>query len=108
MISYLVKLKKKTKPKHTFEQHIQSLKVVRNIKTMKCLSFGRIFFNELKTITVEPVIFLFILGIFTLNGAQIPTNILIYKICRFERNLTQEICDNLGEEANQKIEEEVS
>ena len=74
---------------------------------MQCPLIPRLIIKELKTITVEPVIFLFMLGFFTLNGAQIPTNILILKICRFERNLTQDICDNLGDEANKKIQEEV-
>jgi hypothetical protein len=36
--------------------------------------------GTLRTITIEPVIFFFLIGNFILYGAQIPTNILIYKV----------------------------
>ncbi len=36
--------------------------------------------GTLRTITIEPVIFFFLIGNFILFGAQIPTNILIYKV----------------------------
>ena len=61
----------------------------------------------LKTITIEPVIFLFILGNFILVGSQIPTNILIYKICHIELNNTEEVCGNLGDESNKLVQDEV-
>ena len=61
----------------------------------------------LKTITLEPVIFFFLVGTFILNGAQIPTNILIYKICHVELNHTEEICANLGNDAYNGIENDV-
>ena len=61
----------------------------------------------LKTITIEPVIFLFLVGTFILQGAQIPTNILIYKICHVELNHTEEICENLGKNEYSDIENEV-
>jgi hypothetical protein len=38
----------------------------------------------IKTITVEPVILLYMGGIFLLWGSQIPTNVLILKICKYE------------------------
>ena len=61
--------------------------------------------SELKTFTIEPVIFFFILGNYIVLGSQVPTNILIYKICFYEMNYTQQVCDNLGDESNKAIEE---
>ena len=61
----------------------------------------------LKTITIEPVIFLFIMGNYILLGSQIPTNILIYKICHIELNNTEEVCNNLGDESNKLVQDEV-
>ena len=58
-----------------------------------------------KTVTIEPVIFLFILGNYILLGSQVPTNILMYKICFYEMNHTEHICENLGDESNKAIEE---
>ena len=61
----------------------------------------------IKTITIEPVIFLFIVGTYILMGSQIPTNILIYKICHIELNYTEEVCEHLGDDSNRDTEEEV-
>ena len=63
--------------------------------------------STLKTFTIEPVIFFFILGNYILIGSQVPTNILIYKICRYELNYAEEICNNLGDESQKNIEDEV-
>jgi MFS transporter, PCFT/HCP family, solute carrier family 46 (folate transporter), member 1 len=63
--------------------------------------------STLRTFTIEPVIFFFILGNYILQGSQVPTNILIFKICRYELNYTQEICDNLGEDRYADIEDQV-
>ena len=63
--------------------------------------------ETLQTITIEPVIFLFSLGTFILSGAQIPTNILIYKICYIELNHTKDTCEHLGDDSNELIQEEV-
>ena len=74
---------------------------------MRFSSLAGLTFQALKNVTVEPVIFFFLLGMFTLYGAQVPTNILIYKVCRFEMNHTDAICENLGDEENKEIEQEV-
>ena len=74
---------------------------------MKVSSVPRLIIQGLKSITVEPVIFFFLLGMFILNGAQVPTNILVYKVCHYEMNFTESICENLGDEANKDIEQEV-
>ena len=63
--------------------------------------------EALKTITIEPTIFLFFLGYYILNGAQIPTNILIFKICHIELNYTEEVCNHLGDDSNKLTQEEV-
>ena len=63
--------------------------------------------KQWKTVTIEPMIFLFILGMSILNGAQIPTNILIVKICNYELNYTAEICNNLGEDSNKDIQDDI-
>jgi MFS family permease len=70
-------------------------------------ALSKVISDTLKTITIEPVIFLFQLGSFILSGAQIPTNVLIYKICHIELNYTNDICDNLGDDSNKLIQEEV-
>ncbi len=51
--------------------------------------------NEFKSITIEPVILLFMGGLFIIQGAQLNTNLLIWKICTIEKNYSSEICDNL-------------
>ena len=63
--------------------------------------------GQLRTITIEPMMFLFIFGFAILIGAQIPTNILIYKICKVELNNTEEICNNLSEDSNKEIQDDV-
>jgi hypothetical protein len=47
-------------------------------------SVGKSVWGVIKTITVEPVILLYMGGIFLLWGSQIPTNVLILKICKYE------------------------
>lgn len=71
------------------------VKIVESLK-----SFG-------KSITIEPVIFLFILGNYILLGSQVPTDILIFKICHYEMKIKEEICNNLGNETFKAIEEQV-
>ncbi len=63
--------------------------------------------REVKSITIEPVIILFITGISLVNGAQLNTNLLIWKICRLELNYTSEVCDNLTLDIYDKQNDEV-
>ena len=51
--------------------------------------------NELKTITIEPFIFYFIFSVKVDQGAQITNNLMIWKICHLEKNLSETICSNL-------------
>jgi len=71
---------------------------------MKPNSITKYLEREAKTITIEPVILLFIFGFFILYGSQVPVNILIFKICRYEMGHSQDVCDNLGDEANADIQ----
>jgi len=65
------------------------------------------FKHTINTITIEPVIFFYLIGTHILLGAQIPTNILMYKICRFEEGFDDEVCNNLGDPANEDVQENV-
>lgn len=73
---------------------------------MKLSSVAKYVSEEVKKITIEPVIFLFLFGFLILYGNQTPTNILIMKICRYEMGHSQEICDNLGDDANKEIQKQ--
>jgi len=57
--------------------------------------------------TIEPVIFFFVAGYYVLFGAQIPTNILMYKICHVELGHDDSICNNMGSPGNEEIQEKV-
>lgn len=61
----------------------------------------------LRKITLEPVIFLGYFALTLLSGAQIQTDLLMWKICTNDLNLTEEICHNLASEDNQDYEIEV-
>ena len=54
----------------------------------------------LNRITLEPLIFLFTFGMVILDGAQIQTNLLLWKICHLELNYTEDICSNLTLDEN--------
>ena len=54
----------------------------------------------LNRITLEPLIFLFTFGSVILDGAQIQTNLLLWKICHLELNYTEDICSNLTLDEN--------
>lgn len=61
----------------------------------------------LKSITIEPMVLIYIFGLATLFGAQVPTNLLIWKLCTKDLNYTEEICGNLSAEDNEEVENEV-
>jgi PCFT/HCP family folate transporter-like MFS transporter 1/3 len=64
----------------------------------------QILLRQFKSITIEPALFVYTFGLGIVLGAQITTNLLIWKICHLELNYPEEICGNLSIEANQKIE----
>jgi hypothetical protein len=47
-------------------------------------------------IVSEPVIFLTVTGWAVVYGAEITTNLLLWKVCRFKFNYSAEICSNLS------------
>ena len=57
------------------------------------------------SLTIEPVIFMHAIGLAIINGSQVSTNLLIWKICNLELNFTEDICSNLTDEANKEYEE---
>ena len=48
-----------------------------------------------KGVSIEITVLFYAIGCGMLNGAQIETNLIIWKLCRFELNYTEEICKNL-------------
>lgn len=60
-----------------------------------------------RSITIEPVAFLFMVATSTVYGIQAITNLLIWKICTKELNFTEEVCANLSADANEDYENEV-
>ena len=63
--------------------------------------------REIISITIEPVLFFFILSLRVDYDAQITTSLLIRKVCRFELNYTEDICSNLTLDEYQSVNEEV-
>ena len=61
----------------------------------------------LNRITIEPLIFLFMFSFYILDGAQIQTNLLLWKICYLELNYTEVICSNLTLDENNATMNEV-
>ena len=61
----------------------------------------------LNRITLEPLIFLFLFSFYILDGAQIQTNLLLWKICHLELNYTEVICSNLTLDENNATMNEV-
>jgi hypothetical protein len=53
------------------------------------------FFNQIRSLTIEPLIFLYSFGLCVTSGAQITTNLLIWKICRDRLEYSEETCGNL-------------
>ena len=58
-----------------------------------------------RSLTIEPVVFLHAMGLSIINGAQITTNLMIWKICHLQLNFDEDICSNLTHEANKHYEE---
>ena len=58
-------------------------------------------------ITVEPVIALNRFGLGEIEGGQIQSDLLLWKICHLELNYTEEICGNLTLDEYDLINNEV-
>ena len=58
----------------------------------------------LNSITIEPMIFSYMLGQFIVDGAQLNTNLLIEKVCRYEFHFNETVCSHLDAEENDAIE----
>ena len=57
------------------------------------------------TITLEPLMFIRAFGQLIVNGAQITTDLLLWKICHIELEYSEDICGNLTD--YQTIKDEV-
>ncbi len=62
------------------------------------------FWNSL---TLEPVIFVFSFAWSILAGAQLQTNLLMWKVCHLEKGYNETICDNLTLDEYEDIQTEV-
>ena len=51
--------------------------------------------NMFSFLSLEPVVFLVQFGRYALEGAQIQTDLLMWKICHLEKNYSESICSNL-------------
>ena len=61
--------------------------------------------NIFKNITVEPIVFLYLL-----NGCTytiVFQNLQIEKACKINLNHTDDVCDNLKDPANEEVQNEV-
>jgi len=63
--------------------------------------------RQIQNITIEPVLFVYAFGLGVVAGAQINTNLLIWKICNLELKYPEDVCGNLSNDAYKEIEEEV-
>jgi hypothetical protein len=57
--------------------------------------------------TAEPVVLLFMTGVFILSGPEVPANVLMYKICIVELNLTDSVCKNLTDPIHEDVQKDV-
>ena len=64
--------------------------------------------NVFKSITIEPVIFIFIWGNLILDGAEIQTNLMLYRACVNELGYNKTLCENLSDEDDIKTAAAVS
>ena len=62
--------------------------------------------NVFKSISVEPIIFLYILNACTYT--IVFQNLQIEKACKINLNQTADVCDNLEDPANEDLQNEVS
>ena len=67
---------------------------------------------EFTSITIAPFVLFFIFARQIDHGAQVTTNLMIYKICELELNYSKEICSNLTlteyEEYNHEVQRQVA
>ena len=62
---------------------------------------------EFTSITIEPFVFFFIIARQLDRGAQVTTNLMIYKVCELQLNYSSEICSNLTEDGYEEYNHEV-
>ena len=62
---------------------------------------------DLKDVTLEPVVFLVKFGSILIVGAQIQTDLLLWKICHLQLGYSELICQNLTSDENDLINDQV-
>ena len=62
--------------------------------------------NIFKNITVEPIIFLYLLNVCTYT--IVFQNLQLEKACKVNLNQTDDVCDNLKDPANEDLQNEVA
>ena len=63
--------------------------------------------NHLSFLSLEPVVFLVQFGRFGLEGVQIQTDLLIWKICHLELKYDESVCSNLTLDQYDDINNEI-
>jgi hypothetical protein len=63
--------------------------------------------KQVKSITIEPVLFMIAFSLSLIGGAQVTTNLLIWKICNVELHYPQDVCGNLSLDINKLAEQAV-
>ena len=63
--------------------------------------------NMFSFLSLEPVVFLVQFGRYALEGAQIQTDLLMWKICHLEKNYSESICSNMTLDEYDDINTEV-
>ena len=73
--------------------------LLKNILTNKLSrkSFHAFSFCDFTIFHLEPVILLAIIAWAIIYGAEITTNLLMWKVCRLHYNYSEDICANLSE-----------
>ena len=72
---------------------------------MKKINFVQICLKQVKSITIEPLLFMIAFSLSLIGGAQVTTNLLIWKICHVELHYDENVCGNLSLEANTVAEQ---
>ena len=72
---------------------------------MKKINFVQICLKQVKSITIEPLLFMIAFSLSLIGGAQVTTNLLIWKICHVELHYNENVCGNLSLEANTVAEQ---
>ena len=60
-----------------------------------------------KSLSIEPAIFLYSLSYSIVAGTELATNMLIWKVCRYELGFNETICENLDLEENDNFQTDV-